>query len=286
MKAALFPGQGIDARTVRDALDPEHPRVTQASETLGFDLVRRVEQATRSSREVMPTTVAQPGILVAGVIAYEDRRRAGEDFHYLLGHSLGEYTALVAGGSIPFGHGVRLIAARAATMHRAAQMGSGGMAAVMRLELGIVEQIAAKHSLVIANDNSPDQVVVSGDRAGLSLAAEDVRRTGGRAILLNVEGAFHSPAMDAAIADLDAALIATEVRNPSVPVISNVAARPYRAPGEIRKLLISQLTGRVRFREGLLFMAEQGVTDLVDIGPGDVVGRLARATLRAEAVHV
>lgn len=281
MRAALFPGQGIDARTVRGGLDPEHPRVQEASGTLGYDLVRRIEQVTRTSREAMPTTIAQPGIFVAGVIAYEERTSAGDSFDYLLGHSLGEYTALVAAGAIPFVHGVKLISARAATMHRAAAAGSGGMAAVLRLEPDEVARIATTHGLVIANDNSPEQAVLSGDRDRLARAAEEVRGAGGRSILLNVEGAFHSPAMIPATADLEAALMATEVRSPSVPVISNVTARPYRAPGEIRKLLVAQLTGRVRFRDCLLFLAEQGVGDFADIGPGDVVRRLARATVPA-----
>lgn len=279
MRAGLFPGQGIDARAVRAALDPEHPRLVQASEILGFDLARRVEQATRTSRGVMPTTVAQPGIFVAGLTAYEDRVAEGEHFACLLGHSLGEYTALVAGGAIPFGHGLKLIAARARAMHRAASAGTGGMAAVLGLDPEDVALIAARRRLVIANDNSPEQAVLSGGRDDLAEAARDVRAAGGRSILLNVEGAFHSAAMDPAVAELEAALMSTEVRSPSVPVISNVTARPYRAPGEIRKLLVAQLTGRVRFRECLLFLAARGVTGFVDLGPGEVMRRLAEKTV-------
>lgn len=160
------------------------------------------------------------------------------------------------------------------------------MAAVLRLDLHRVEQIAAAHGLAIANDNSPAQTVVSGEKDSLSRAADDIHRARGRSILLNVEGAFHSPAMEPAVADLEAALVVTEIRSPSIPVISNVTARPYRAPGEIRKLLIEQLTGRVRFRESLLFLSERGVTEFVDVGPGDVVDRLARATrsINKEAV--
>lgn len=279
MRAALFPGQGIEATEVLRALDHQHPRVLDASEALGFDLVRRIEQVTRRARGVMPTTLAQPGILVAGVIAHENALERGESFDYLLGHSLGEYTALVAGGAIPFGHGVKLIATRADAMHRAARLCSGGMAAVLRLDLQTVERIAADNDLVIANDNSPTQSVLSGPSRSLADAAGAVREVGGRSILLSVEGPFHSPTMAPAVKELDSALMAIEVRNPSVPVISNVTARPYRAPGEIRKLLVAQLTGRVRFRESLLYLAHRGVTDFVDLGPGEVVGRLARATV-------
>ena len=279
MKAALFPGQGVGAKLVARALDAEHPRVVAASHELGFDLVRRIDQVSRQSRGILPTTLAQPGILVAGVVAYEDAVAAGESFDMLLGHSLGEYTALVAGGSIGFAQGVKLIAARAKAMQLAAGAQPGAMAAVLGLELAAVEPIAAANDLVIANDNTPNQAVVSGNRDALADAARDVRAAGGRSILLDVEGAFHSPAMSAAAAHLLDALMSTEVRNPTVPVVSNVTARPYRAPGEIRKLLVAQLTGRVRFREALLYLQDQGATRFVDVGPGDVVGRLARATV-------
>lgn len=279
MRAGLFPGQGLEAKVVLQALEPEHPKVVHASEVLGFDLVRRIDQVSRRARGVMPTALAQPGIFVAGVIAHEEAVARGESFDYLLGHSLGEYTALVAAGSIPFGHGLKLISARADTMHRAALVGSGGMAAVLGLEPESVEQIAIANNLALANDNSRTQTVLSGDTAALSRAAQDVREHGGRSILLNVEGAFHSAAMLPAVDDLSDALMSTEVRSPSIPVISNVTARRYRAPGEIRKLLVAQLTGRVRFRESLLYLEDQGVTEFIDLGPGDVVGRLAKATV-------
>jgi [acyl-carrier-protein] S-malonyltransferase len=279
VRAGLFPGQGIEPKVLLQALDPKHPRVKAASEALGFDLVRRIEQVCRRARGVMPTLLAQPGIFVAGVISHEDAVERGGSFDYLLGHSLGEYTALTAAGSIPFGHGLRLITARAETMHRAALVGSGGMAAILGLDLETVERIAIANDLAIANDNSPKQTVLSGDADALSLAARDVREAGGRTILLNVEGAFHSAAMLPAVMDLESALMSTDVRNPAIPVISNVTARPYRAPGEIRKLLLAQLTGRVRFRESLLYLSDQGVTEFHDLGPGDVVSRLAKATV-------
>lgn len=284
MRAGLFPGQGIDAKVVHKALDPQEPRVQRASDLLGYDLVKRVEQVARRVRGVLPTAIAQPAILTAGVIAYEKRVEAGESFDILMGHSLGEYTALVAAGAIPFGHGLKLVAARGRAMHRAAQDSPGGMAAVLGLDIAVVEEIASRHGLTVANDNSPVQVVVSGDTEALAPAAESVREAGGRCVLLPVEGPFHSAAMESAVEELTEALLVTDIRSPSIPVMSNVTARPYRAPGEIRKVLLEQLMGRVRFRESLLFLAERGVTEFVDLGPGRIVEKLAESTIGKEAV--
>jgi malonyl CoA-acyl carrier protein transacylase len=276
----LFPGQGIEAKVVLGALDATHPKVVRASELLGYDLVRRVEQVARRVRGVLPTSLAQPAIFVAGLTSFEAAVSAGERFDCLAGHSLGEYTALVAGDSIPFGHGLKLVAARGEAMQRATVSHSGGMAAVLGLDLERITDIADGVDLTVANDNSPKQVVLSGDTEALALAAKAVSALGGRCVLLPVEGAFHSAAMDPAVDDLADALSSIDVRNPSIPVVSNITARPYRAPGEIRKLLVEQLTHRVRFRESLLYLEERGVTEFVDLGPGDIVRRLARATVR------
>ena len=282
MRAGLFPGQGVDAKVVLNGLDPTHPTVGSASETLGYDLVTRVTQIAKRPRGVLPTSLAQPAIFVAGLIAFEARAATGERFDCLVGHSLGEYTALVAARAIGFEDGLKLVAARGEAMQRATGASSGGMAAVLGLALPVVEEIARTRGLTVANDNSPAQVVLSGDRERLAHAAEAARELGGRCVLLSVEGAFHSGAMSSATEALVDALSATHIRSPAVPVVSNVTARPYRAPGEIRKLLVRQLTGRVRFREAILFLVDRNVGEFVDIGPGDVVGRLARACAHSE----
>lgn len=279
MKVALFPGQGLDARVVRKALDPNHPRVQAASELLGYDLVARVDEVARRVRGVLPTSIAQPAIFTAGVIAHEVAADAGERFDYFAGHSLGEYTALVAAGAIRFGPGLRLVAARGAAMERVTRRSPGGMAALLGLGIRDAEEIASVYRVTVANDNSPVQVVLSGDTDNLARAAEGAKSKDARCILLPVEGAFHSVAMDPATEAVADALVETDVRSPNVPVISNVTARPYRAPGEIRKRLVEQLTGRVRFRESMLYLRTQSVSDFIDLGPGDVVGRLARATV-------
>lgn len=278
MRTALFPGQGIDAKIVAAALDERDPLAAEASDMLGYDLVRRVGQIARRPRAIIPTAIAQPAIFVAGISSY---RRAVEDgvaFDFALGHSLGEYTALCAAGTMSFRHGLALVTARGKAMEKAALSSSGGMAAVLHLDLDQVEMLAASHGVSVANDNAASQIVISGERESLSKAAAAVKEVGGRCVLLPVEGAFHSSSMLPAADALSASLFTIEIKMPSIPVVSNVSALPYRAPGEIRRLLEHQLTGRVRFREALLYLEGRGVTDFVDLGPGDVVGRIARAT--------
>lgn len=280
MRAALFPGQGIEASVVSAALDRTDPLTIEASELLGFDLCRRLEQAARRSRSTLPTSLAQPAIFVAGLASYRRRVAEGETFDLILGHSLGEYTALIAAGAISFRQGLALVTTRGKAMEHAALRSDGGMAAVLQLDLEQVETIASLHGVTLANDNAPGQAVISGERDALARAAAAVRENGGRCILLPVDGAFHSAAMLPTVGTLASSLFTVEVRMPSVPVISNVSAAPYRAPGEIRRLLELQLTGRVRFRESLLYLAGRGVTEFVDMGPGEVVGRIARSTVR------
>ena len=280
MKVGLFPGQGIEGRQLLAALPDEHVRMREAYKLLGFDLRRAVERSV----ERVPTIVAQPAILTAGVIAFQSRVEEGARYDYLLGHSLGEFTALVAGRAISFPQGLRLVAARARAMRRAANRSEGGMAAVLGFSSERVHEFAARNALVVANDNSSRQVVVSGSEVGLAGIARDVARAGGRVVRLSVEGAFHSPAMAPALPDLDEALTHVAIRQPVVPVVSNVTARPYRAPGEIRRMLLHQLTGKVRFRESVEWLVTEGATDFEDLGPGRVVNGLIRANLKTPEV--
>ncbi len=278
MRAGLFPGQGLDPSTVAAALPDGHDLLERAKDLLGYDVKRRVQQVANRSRPVLPTDLGQPAIFLAGVISFEEARERGERFDFLAGHSLGEYTALVAAGSIHFAQGLRLVAARGLYMHRAGARGAGGMAAVLNVSFEETESVCAETGVALANDNSPNQVVLSGPAENLSRAALSVRSLGGRIVRLPIDGAYHSEAMEPAVAELATALAGTEVRSPEIPVVSNVSAAPYRAPGEIRKLLARQLTARVRFRESISWLVDNGVTEFVDMGPGNVVGRLADAT--------
>ena len=280
MRVGLFPGQGVPAATVLDALSTDDPLVTGAAGMLGYDLRRRVEIAARRKGATLPTVVAQPAIFVAGVSSW---RRAGDErrsVDFLAGHSLGEYTALVCGESMGFEDALSVVQARAEAMEAAARSSPGGMAAVLGLDLDDVEAIARRAGAVVANDNSPGQVVLSGTDAALSEAAGLVRAAGARSVLLEVAGPFHTDAMAPAVARVEDALERVEVHDPRTPVVSNVTARPYRSTDDIRRLLVQQVTHRVRFRESAEWLWSQGVRDFDDFGPGRVAAGLVQKTFR------
>jgi [acyl-carrier-protein] S-malonyltransferase len=275
MKLGLFPGQGVALKAVLDALPANHPMLQEASATLCYDLRKRVEFVARRPRAVMPTSLAQPAIFTASLISYSETT---ETFDCFLGHSVGEYAALVAGGSLSFAQALCVVQVRGDAMEKAATRTNGGMVAVIGIDLDEAEAIAAGSGVSVANDNSPQQVVLAGDDDALAEAATQARARGGRAVRLDVTGPFHTPQVAAAAPLLRDVLEHVSIRSPRVPVISNVSADAYRAPGEIRKLLIEQLTSRVRFRDALEGLWLKGVTDFFDFGPGQVVAGLASKT--------
>jgi [acyl-carrier-protein] S-malonyltransferase len=281
MKLGLFPGQGVPAPAVLEALPADDPAMAIASDVLGYDLHKKVKGATTSRKAALPTWLAQPAIYVGGYLAYERARAAGERFDLFAGHSMGEYTALAAAGAFTFEQGLRLIHIRGLAMQRAAQLTPGGMVAVLKLDALQAESIADRCGISVANHNAPTQTVLSGRDPGLAEASRLVREEGGRAVLLGVTGPFHTEAMKPATEPLTHSLVYTRVRTPRVPVISNVTALPYRAPGEIRRLLVEQLTSPVRFRQSLEWAWEQGVRDFHDFGPGAVAAGLAEQTFDA-----
>lgn len=276
MRAGLFPGQGVPVRTVLEALPTDHSLVSTASEILCYDLRKRVEQVARLERSIMPAALAEPAIFTASLVSFYD---TAIDCEVLLGHSLGEYAALVAGGSMSFEHALCVVQVRGDAMEKAASQANGGMVAVLDLDLGDVEAIAAQAGVLVANDNAPHQIVLAGGDDALVQAATLAREKGGRAVRLDVTGAFHTPEVAPASPALRDALDHVSIRSPKVPVISNVSAEAYRAPGEIRKLLVEQLTTRVRFREAIETLWRDGIRDVHDFGPGRVVGGLATRTL-------
>lgn len=289
MRAGLFPGQGVPGAAVLEALPVGHPILDEASQMLGYDLRCRVKSGTGRGSSVLTTSLAQPAIFTAGVIAWQDSKERSE-FSHLLGHSLGEYTALVAGGAMSFVHGLCVVQVRGRVMDIASRANPGGMMALLALDEQSVARVITRSGTVLANDNGHGQVVVSGDEAALAGAAQEVRSLKGRAVLLDVSGPFHSPAMAQAEHALRAALDHVSIRNPKIPVVSNVTARPYRSPGEIRKELVAGLTRPVRFRECLEHLWDEGVVGYQDFGPGQVVEGLARRSFdrwsrRAATVH-
>ncbi|MPZ69600.1 MAG: acyltransferase domain-containing protein [Actinobacteria bacterium] len=283
---ALFPGQGIPAKEVLSALPEKHALLDVANAVVGHDIKRKVEVASRRGNQPLPTSVAQTAIFAAGMIAWNDAPAHERAVDFLAGHSLGEYTALVAGGAMTFETGMAVVEARGRAMQIAARAAGGGMAALLGFSLAEAENIAAQSGAVVANDNAPNQVVISGSEESLTEAAAAARSRGGRAVLLQVSGSFHSPSMDPAVFGLQKALDYAEVGMPEIPVVSNVTARPYRSPGEIRKLLTQQLTGKVRFRESVNWLADSGVGSCHDFGPGRVVaGLFARTIEHREAAR-
>jgi [acyl-carrier-protein] S-malonyltransferase len=203
------------------------------------------------------------------------------ELQYFAGHSLGEYAALVAAGAIDFEQALQTVRSRGVAMQDASRREPGGMAAVLGLSLSNVSEIAQQSGVAVANDNAPGQVVLSGSDEGLTKAAGMVVAAGGRSVLLDVAGAFHTSAMVPAVEPFRRALEQCDFKMPATPVISNVTARPYSSVEEIRSLLLDQLTGSVRFRESLEWLWGQGVREYQDFGPGQVVAGLCKRTFRA-----
>ena len=239
-----------------------------AAEAVGEDPFPLAEQGTR---------FAQPAIFCASLAGWEALGRPDGDC--MAGHSLGELAALVAAGSLTERDGLELVALRGRLMQEAGEAaGDGGMVAL--LGQGAAEhapELAAAHGLAVANDNSPQQVVLSGARNALADAAAAAKELGLRAMELPVTGAFHSPMMASAVPEFEAALARVEVRSPRVPVLSAVTAAPF---DDIRARLAQALTMPVRWRETLLAMHDLGAERFVEVGPGRVLTGLVKRTLR------
>jgi malonyl CoA-acyl carrier protein transacylase len=239
-----------------------------AGEVVGQDPFARAEEGTQ---------FAQPAIFCASLAGWAALERPMGDF--MAGHSLGELAALVAAGSLDERDGLELVALRGRLMNEAGERaGDGGMLAV--LGAGAADHapaLADAHGLAVANDNSPQQVVLSGERAKLPDAAAAAKEHGLRAMELPVTGAFHSPMMASAAPEFEAALARVEVSEPRVPVVSAVTAQPF---DDVRARLVQALTMPVRWRETLLALRELGADRFVEVGPGRVLTGLAKRTLR------
>jgi [acyl-carrier-protein] S-malonyltransferase len=200
------------------------------------------------------------------------------------GHSLGEFSALVSAGALSFEDGLRLVAARANAMQKACEVQPSTMAAILGLDDFTVEDICQRVSDVVvpANYNCPGQLVISGTIAGVDHACELLLAAGAkRALKLNVGGAFHSPLMEVARVELEAAIVATEIKSPVCPVYQNIDAKPYTDPESIKANLISQLTGPVRWTQTMQRMLQDGATSFTEVGPGSVLQGLVKKVDRA-----
>jgi [acyl-carrier-protein] S-malonyltransferase len=280
MKAYIFPGQGAQFVSMgkdlygKSSLAKE--MFEQADQILGFRITDLMFAGT--DEELKQTKVTQPAIFLHSTIL---AIVLGNSFKpdMVAGHSLGELSALTASGSLTFEDGLRLVSKRALAMQRACEITPSTMAAIIGLDDNIVEEVCTsiKEVVVSANFNSPGQVVISGSIAGIDRAIEVLKEKGAkRAIKLAVGGAFHSPLMEPAKIELEAAIKATTFRKPACPVYQNVNAKSSTDPEVIKANLVAQLTSPVRWTQSVLNMISDGATIFIEVGPGCVLQGLVK----------
>jgi len=248
----------------------------QADEILGFRITDIMFEGT--DEDLKQTRVTQPAIFLHSVIL---AKVLGDEFKpdMVAGHSLGEFSALVAAGALSFHDGLRLVAARANAMQKACEIQPSTMAAILGLDDFTVEDICQRISDVVvpANYNCPGQLVISGTIAGVDKACELMTAAGAkRALKLNVGGAFHSPLMEAAKIELEHAIVHTDIKEPVCPIYQNIDARPHTDPERIKHNLVAQLTGPVRWTQTVVHMLEGGATSFTEVGPGNVLQGLVK----------
>jgi [acyl-carrier-protein] S-malonyltransferase len=290
--AFVFPGQGSQAPGMGldfAEFDEAAADLYQwASACLGWDLTETLR--TASPDELRQTYIAQPAIFCVSVAALRALEAVGVPRPaYVAGHSLGEFSALVAAGALSFEAGLLLVARRAEAMQRAADARPGSMSSVLGLSAeGVemaVEATAQDQVLAVANDNAPGNVVVSGEWTALERLPAAAKELGARRVVpLNVGGAFHSPLMAPAVEAFEPHLAAAPLRDPAIPVVANATAEPVTDAEELRKLLARQLTGRVRWTESVRRMAALGVDTFIEVGPGTVLSGLIKRTVEGTKV--
>lgn len=287
MKAFVFPGQGAQFVGMGKDLYENNPEARElferANEILGFRITDLMFEGT--DEDLKQTRVTQPAIFLHSVIL---ARTLGSEFapDMVAGHSLGEFSALVAAGALSFDDGLRLVAARARAMQKACELRPSTMAAVLALPDETVESICAEVPgiVVCANYNCPGQIVISGEEEAIDIACERMKAAGAkRALKLKVGGAFHSPCMEPARAELAEAISNTEFKTPVCPVYQNVDALPHTNPEEIKANLVAQLTAPVRWTQTVRNMIADGADEFIELGPGKVLQGLVAKIDKAVA---
>ena len=290
-KAYVFPGQGSQFTGMGKDLYDNNPLAKElfekANDILGFRITDVMFSGTED--DLKQTRITQPAIFLHSVIL---AATLGEQFQpdMVAGHSLGEFSALVANKCLSFEDGLKLVYQRATAMQHACETNPGTMAAILNLDDKVVEDICAEitaggHTVVAANYNCPGQLVISGSLDGITTACEKLKAAGAkRALVLPVGGAFHSPLMEPARANLATALANTHFSTPVCPVYQNVTATALSDPEAIRANLIAQLTAPVKWTQSVQHMAADGATQFVEVGPGKVLQGLVKKIAPVEAM--
>lgn len=279
MKAYIFPGQGSQfsgmGRELYESSASAKAIFDKANDILGFDIVRIMFEG--SDEQLKETSVTQPAVFIHSVAAAAALDNFAPDM--VAGHSLGEFSALVACGALEFEDALKLVAIRANAMNEACKLNPGKMAAILMLDDEIVRSICEQTEGVVvpANFNSPGQIVISGEADAVDRACVAAKAAGAkRALPLQVGGAFHSPLMEYARAELASAIDATPFKTPVCPIYQNVDALPHTAPSEIKDNLIAQLTSPVQWSRTVVHMIAGGAVDFTELGPGSVLTNLLK----------
>lgn len=284
MKALVFPGQGSQfsgmGKDLYDASSSAKKMFERADEVLGFGLSDIMFNGT--DEDLKQTKVTQPAVFLHSVVMFYEKF-ANENFGMVAGHSLGEFSALVAAGVLSFEDALVLVSKRAMAMQKACEKQKSTMAAVIRLDREIVERICAETEGIVvpANYNSPEQIVISGSEAAIDAACVRMKEAGAkRALKLQVGGAFHSPLMEPAREELAEAIMSIQFCDAKVPIYQNVDAMPHRIANEIRENLVKQLTSAVRWSDSVVKMHEDGADEFIEVGPGQVLTGLVGKILK------
>ena len=285
MKAYIFPGQGAQfvgmGKELYESSDLAKELFEKANDILGFSITNIMFNG--KDDDLKQTNVTQPAIFLHSVIL---AKVLGNNFKpkMVAGHSLGEFSALVAAGALSFEDGLTLVSKRANAMQKACELQPSTMAAILGLDDFTVEDICQRVSDVVvpANYNCPGQLVISGSIAGVDKACELLLAAGAkRALKLNVGGAFHSPLMEFARVELKSAIDATEINEPVCPIYQNIDAKPYKDVASIKHNLIAQLTNSVKWTQTMQKMLADGASEFIEVGPGNVLQGLVKKVDRA-----